>query len=127
MLSLTFDGTFINVYINSILTASSQIFSSNPSSSNSLKTLNFIGKSNTVGDGYSSSYIDDLKFYSIALSQSQINAEFMQSGSYQSSSSSTKSFLSNYWPISDQLLCDVTNGNQMNLSSKVSFVPDRFG
>ena len=56
----------------------------------------------------------------------QINAEFIQSGTYQIGSS-TISLLTNYWPISDVLLYDVINGNEMNLSSKVKFASDRFG
>ena len=36
------------------------------------RTNNYIGKSN-YAEGYSYSYLDDLRFYSIALNQSQIN------------------------------------------------------
>ena len=123
LLTTTFDGTYMSVFINSILTVKNPISFNRPI--NATKTLNFVGKSNTITDGYSASFIDDLKFYSIALSESEINAVFLQSGSYQIGAS-TKSFLTNYWPISNVLLCDLMNGNEMNLSSSVLFTTNRF-
>ena len=123
MLTVTFDGTYLSIYINAILTAYAPLSYNRPQSP--FRTLNFIGKSNTPGDGYSASFIDDLKFYGIALSESQINMEFIQSGPYQIGSS-TYSLLSNYWPIGDVLQCDIINGNMMNLSASVLFAPDRF-
>ena len=39
---------------------------------NVVRSSNFCGKSNWGGDGFSNSYIDQIQFYSQALSQSQI-------------------------------------------------------
>ena len=70
----TFDGSMMKVYIDGITVASATI------TSFSLATVsrpnNYIGQSNwfASGDGYSSSYFDDLRFYSISLNQWQINA-----------------------------------------------------
>ena len=70
-LAMTFDGKNEIIYINGIQVALNTV-----SPSYTLPTLtrrkNYIGQANWVRNGYSSSYIDDLRFYSIALTQSQI-------------------------------------------------------
>ena len=119
---VTFDGSLLKIYINAILTANGPLDFNRPL--NSYRTLNYVGKSNTPVDGFSASFIDDLKFYSIALSESQISMEFIMSGSYQIESIS--SFLTSHWPISDISLCDIVSGGYMNISSPVEFAPDRF-
>jgi hypothetical protein len=70
-ITATYNGTTTRVYVNGIQTASvTQTFT--------LPTVNrtqcFIGKSFNapIGDGYSNSYIDDLRFYNKALTQAEI-------------------------------------------------------
>lgn len=71
-LAATFIGSNIFIYIDGIQVGSGSIaYHILPSK---IRTSNYIGKSNWAGDGFSSSYIDDLRFYSISLTQSQINA-----------------------------------------------------
>ena len=69
-LSATYDGSTIKIYINGALTASA-IFAYTPLSTMT-RTKNYIGKSNWNLDSVSSAYIDDLRFYNIRLSQTQI-------------------------------------------------------
>ena len=129
-LAITFDGANLSLYINAIQTASIPLVYTMPSIN---RKFNYVGKSNTPLDGYSASYIDDLKFYSIALNESQINSEFICSGSYQMSQSLgvTNSFLVNHWPFDNGSLSDMAcgEGKNMTLSSQAgdSFVADRFG
>jgi hypothetical protein len=66
----TFDGTTANVYINGSLTYSRTI--SLYTLPTVIRTQNWIGKSAWIGNGYSSSFLDDLRFYNISLSQAQI-------------------------------------------------------
>jgi hypothetical protein len=70
-LASTFDGHAMKIYINGTLTGT------NTSSSNIImpiliSTQNYVGKSNWNGDGYSYSFIDELRFYNKSLTQSQI-------------------------------------------------------
>ncbi len=69
LLVVTFNGSFLELYINESLTARMLINFSLP-----LKLFEncFIGKSNTIGDGFSYSYLDDLRFYNKSLSQDEI-------------------------------------------------------
>ena len=69
-LSATYDGSTIKIYINGAQTASAS-FAYTPLSTMT-RTNNYIGKSNWDQDGVSSTYIDDLRFYNISLSQNQI-------------------------------------------------------
>ena len=66
----TFDGTQMNMYINGNLVGSQ-------SANYLLPTLSrsgpYIGKSNWPSDGYSYSYIDELRFYNRSFTMSQIN------------------------------------------------------
>ena len=68
-LAVTFNETTSSIYLNGTLTA--QV-----SGSYSLPTLNrtncYIGKSNWYWDGYSSSYLDDLRFYNKSLTHIEI-------------------------------------------------------
>jgi hypothetical protein len=66
----SFDGTTAKVYINGSLTYSGTLtLYALPTL---IRTQNWIGKSAWTGDGYSSSFLDDLRFYNISLSQDQI-------------------------------------------------------
>jgi hypothetical protein len=67
---VTFNGSLLDLYINESLTARMLINFSLPF----LKSFEncFIGKSNTIGDGFSYSYLDDLRFYNKSLSQDEI-------------------------------------------------------
>jgi len=73
-LALTFNGTHGYIYINGSLADSKVI------SLFTLSTLTrancYIGKSAWPNDGYSSSYLDDLRFYNVSLTQTEI-AELM--------------------------------------------------
>ena len=67
----TFDGSYANIYINGILAGTSSLASYTPKS---LKRMyNYVGKSNCPNDGYSYSYLDDLRFFNTSLNQSQID------------------------------------------------------
>ena len=68
-LTATFNGTFMSVYINGILKINLFYVYTLPKFT---RTNNFIGKSNWVGDGYSSSYLDDLRFYNKSLTLTEI-------------------------------------------------------
>ena len=54
-----------------------------------LRTLNYIGKSNWASDGFSYSYIDDLRFYNISLSRTQINELMSISGTTTTTTTTT--------------------------------------
>jgi hypothetical protein len=65
----TFDGSIAHIYLDGLLTGSA-------SGAYAMKTLTrtncFIGKGNWAGDGFSSSYLDDLRFYNKSLTQTEI-------------------------------------------------------
>jgi hypothetical protein len=67
--TVTFNGTHLSLYINATLVGISfltdQIIKVK-------RTSNFFGKSNLVTDDVSHSYLDDIRFYNISLSQTQI-------------------------------------------------------
>ena len=69
LFALTFNGIHAYLYLNGTLTAKLAL-------SYILPTLErshcYIGKSNWPEDGYSSSYLDDLRFYNKSLTQTQI-------------------------------------------------------
>ena len=66
----TFDGSYAKIYMNGNLTGTSSLASYTPKS---LKRMyNYVGKSNCP-NGYSYSYLDDLRFYNTSLTQSQID------------------------------------------------------
>ena len=65
----TFDGTNSNIYLNGQLIAS-VAYSFNLTSL--FRSNCFIGRSNWIEDGFSSSYLDELRFYNKSLSQVQI-------------------------------------------------------
>jgi hypothetical protein len=65
----TFNETNACIYINGTLTADvNQNYSLSPKA----RTKCYIGKSNLASDGFSSSYLDDLKFYNKSLTQEEI-------------------------------------------------------
>ncbi len=69
-LALTYDGSNARIYIDSTLTGTAAFTYTMP---NINRISNLIGKSNMgVWDGYSSSYIDDLRFYNKSLTQSEL-------------------------------------------------------
>ena len=69
-LALTYDGAYLNFYINNVLAISSAYIYTPPTL---VRTNNYFGKSNWPSDGFSSSYLDDVRFYNISLTQSQIS------------------------------------------------------
>jgi hypothetical protein len=82
-LAASYDGSTLSIYINGILVGSSQVSYSLPTLT---RVNNYIGKSayaSPLGsDGYSFSYLDDLRFYNICMSQSQIIDLMMSNDSY---------------------------------------------
>ena len=64
----TFDGSYARMYINGLLTCTVQLVYY---PTNLLRSYNYFGKSNW-NDGSSSSYLDDLRFFNVSLSQSDI-------------------------------------------------------
>jgi hypothetical protein len=70
MLAVTFDGTNTCIYLNGTLAVNYYFQGYTPLTL--LRSKCFIGKSNWNGDGYSSSYLDDLRFYNKSLTQSEI-------------------------------------------------------
>jgi hypothetical protein len=85
-LAATFNGTNARIYLNGTLVAdiNFQIITPSTQSSNSC----YIGKSNWPDNGYSSSYLDDLRFYNKSLTQDEI-IELMNSQFYTTTSSTT--------------------------------------
>ena len=120
----TFDGSTASIYINGILTASVPLVYS----LNSINRVNnYIGRSCYGSDGYSYSYIDDLKFYSISLSASQVNDQFLKDGQYKSISLNLYGSLTNYWPIINSQMNDYVGCADMTQGSLTTFSSDRFG
>jgi hypothetical protein len=72
LLAVTFDGHALNIYINATLTATLTL-GSYLVLPRLTRTKNYVGKSNWAGDGYSYSFIDELRFYNKSLTQSQLN------------------------------------------------------
>ena len=69
-LAATFNGTFESIYINGNLTGSVNVSTYILPSTNRLN--NYIGKSFSSYHGFSSSYLDDLRFYNKSLTQEEI-------------------------------------------------------
>ena len=70
-IAVTFNGTAASIYLNGTLTA--QDIRNQTYLLSSLNRTNcFIGKSNSAKDGYSSSYLDDLRFYNKSLTQTEL-------------------------------------------------------
>ena len=65
----TFNGSNARLYLNGTLTAESNLSYTLPTLS---RNSCFIGKSNWYEDGYSWSYLDDLRFYNKSLSKEEI-------------------------------------------------------
>ena len=70
-LAVTYDGFSLNIYIDGKLTSSKAMTYTMPIT---MRTQNWFGKSPYSQDGYSHSYIDDIKFYNTSLNQTQINS-----------------------------------------------------
>jgi hypothetical protein len=79
LLTATFDGQTITIYINATLTAANTL-SSNTLMPRLIRTLNYIGKSNSIADGYSYSIIDELRFYNKSLTQCEISELMFDNG-----------------------------------------------
>jgi len=71
-LALTYDGSHARIYIDSTLTGTTAYTYTMP---NINRNSNLIGKSNMgSSNGYSTSYIDDLRFYNKRLTESEISS-----------------------------------------------------
>jgi hypothetical protein len=73
LFTVTFNGTHLSLYIDAALVGVSFVPDQMPKVK---RTSNFFGKSNLATDDVSHSYLDDIRFYNISLSQMQI-AELM--------------------------------------------------
>ena len=124
----TFDGTLMNIYLNGLL-------ASNTTFNYELPVIRrdscYIGKSMWTGNGYSYSYLDDLKFYNKSLTQSEISAEFLQSVTCTQSplDSDSNRYLSHYWSFSNGSMVDLIGDANMRKGpdNLAGFVRDRFG
>ena len=70
-LAVTYDGATLKMYLNAVLTRF--VFYASSSMPYVTRVNNYFGKSNTAGYGGSMSYLDDIRFYNISLTQTQIN------------------------------------------------------
>ena len=68
-LAFTYTGVDVSIYLNGKLVVSSKYTYVLPKLT---RTNCYIGKSNWAGEGYSSSYIDDLRFYNKSLNQKEL-------------------------------------------------------
>jgi hypothetical protein len=80
MLTATFNGSLESIYINGKLTCSLAVHSYTLPVIT--RTNNYIGKSYQTTDGYSSSYIDDLRFYNKSLNEMEIIRLFNQTSKF---------------------------------------------
>ena len=114
LIAVTFDGSFLKIYINGVLTGAL-------SASYNLPTLtrmnNYIGRTNWNSGGNSNTIIDDLRFYNISLSQIEINDLLIK----------TDDYLTHYWPISNCNMNDLVGSAHMSFETSTLFVSDRFG
>jgi hypothetical protein len=70
-LTATFNGTIARIYLNGTLVAESNT-QNHTRPFNKARSNCYIGKSNWATDGYSCSYLDDLRFYNKSLTQEEI-------------------------------------------------------
>ena len=71
MLTSTYDGTTMNIYINGVLKGTKTASGTMPK--HFVRPNNLIGAAVSSGNGYAWSYLDDLRFYNICLNQAEIN------------------------------------------------------
>ena len=79
LLTATYDGHSLRIYLNGLLTAISN-YTYDLSTMPKHRTNCYIGQSNWVpccADGYSNSYLDDLRFYNKSLTQEEIINDLM--------------------------------------------------
>ena len=69
LLAVTYDGSYLNIYIDGKLTSSQALTYTMPVLT---RTQNWFGKSPYSQDGHSHSYLDDIKFFNTSLNQAQI-------------------------------------------------------
>jgi hypothetical protein len=100
--AFTYDGSFIRLYINNAQTAScafGQTMSTNS------QTMNFFGR-DSIGSGssVSHSYFDDIRFYTVRLTQTEISSIMDTDDS--TFAASPNNFLTNQWPFTAGSLND---------------------
>jgi hypothetical protein len=69
-ITVTYNGSQLSLFINGTLVNSAQVNSNDIPKVQ--RTSNFFGKSNWPNDGVSSSYLDEIRFYNVSLTQTQI-------------------------------------------------------
>jgi hypothetical protein len=71
-LAATFDGSQMNLYLDGVSVGVQSLNYVMPKSL--VRSRNYVGKSNWIGDGMSFAYLDDLRFYNKSLNQMEIQA-----------------------------------------------------
>jgi hypothetical protein len=79
-LTATFNGSLESIYINGKLTCSR--VTASYILPKTIRTYNYIGKSYNTPDGYSWSYIDELRFYNKSLNEMEIIQLYNQTSKY---------------------------------------------
>jgi hypothetical protein len=69
-ITVTYNGSELSLFINGTLVNYTQVNSSQIPEVQ--RTSNFFGKSHNIFDGVSSSHLDEIRFYNVSLSESQI-------------------------------------------------------
>ena len=69
LLVCTYDGSTFSIYINGTLSASASVTYTMPSLT---RTQNWFGRSAFSTNGFSYSYLDDIRFYNVSLNQTEI-------------------------------------------------------
>ena len=95
LLAYSFNGSTSSIYLNGTLTGQSFQSYSMPALN---RTNCYIGKSNWASNGYSDSYLDDLRFYNKSLTQEEIINEIMNVNQSQ---------ISNYFKINSLMIYSV--------------------
>jgi hypothetical protein len=107
--AFTYDGSYIRLYINSTQTASCA-FSKTMSSSS--QTMNYFGKDNINSrSSGSNSYFDDIRLYTVRLTQTEISSIVGTDDS--TFASSSNNFLTNRWPFTAGSLKDFKSSVDM--------------
>lgn len=70
MITISFDEAVLSFYINSTLVQTSGIVAYSPQSI--MRTQNYAGNTSCPNSGYSSSYLDDIRFFNVSLIQKEI-------------------------------------------------------
>jgi hypothetical protein len=120
-LAVTYDGISLKMYMNAVLTATSMQFSYTMPTIN--RANNYFGKSFQTGIGYSQSYLDDIRFYNISLTQSQVNDLINANDTSSTISNCPSNFLSRLFDIHNYSRTSVMSTfNYINIQLNQPFI-----